>query len=238
MDIALLVAAAAVAGWVDAVIGGGGLILIPVLMGHLSPVAALATNKFVGFFGTASAAWTLYRKHGTPRFMFAYIPFALAASAVGAGLASEIDSEFMRPFILVMLVVVGVFVALKPDFGTQEATPTYRYIPAGLAITAISFYDGIFGPGTGMFLIMALTAIFTQTFLDSAVMAKVINACTNLGALIVFAAGGHVQIKLGLVLIVANVIGAQLGARTVLGGGVKLVRYAVLILVVVLAMSV
>ena len=102
-------------------------------------------------------------------------------------------------------------------------------------MAAIAFYDGIFGPGTGMFLIMAFTAIFSQNFLTSAAMAKVVNTCTNVGALVVFIVGGHVEWALALVLAVANIIGAQLGARTVLGGGAKLIRYALLALVVVMS---
>ena len=131
--------------------------------------------------------------------------------------------------------------ALKPEFGTTQSvddapvlTPRRVLTAAGL-VAAIGFYDGTFGPGTGMFLIMGFTAIFAQNFLRSAAMAKVINTATNLGALAVFIAGGFVDWPLAIALAVANVVGAQIGARTVLGGGAKLVRYALLTLVIVLS---
>ena len=240
---ALLVAAAALAGWVDAVIGGGGLVLIPVLMAGTSmpPAAILATNKVAAVFGTASAAVTLVRRVGVPRQTWGYALIAGALSAVGALLASLIDASLLRPLILVLLIAVGVFVALKPEFGTRQSledqpvlTPRRVLAAAGL-VAAIGFYDGTFGPGTGMFLIMGFTALFAQNFLRSAAMAKVINTATNLGALAVFIAGGFVDWKLAIALAVANIVGAQIGARTVLGGGAKLVRYALLTLVVVLS---
>ena len=241
--IAILVAAAALAGWVDAVIGGGGLILIPVLMATMSmpPAGVLATNKVASVSGTASAAVTLVRRVGVPRQTWVYALIAGELSAVGALAASLIDASLLRPLILVLLIAVGVFVALKPEFGTSESaedaprlTPRRILVAAGL-VAVIGFYDGSFGPGTGMFLIMGFTALFAQNFLKSAVMAKVINTATNLGALVVFIAGGFVDWPLALALAVANIIGAQIGARTVLGGGAKLVRYALLTLVVVLS---
>ncbi|MHA2787751.1 TSUP family transporter [Corynebacterium sp. S7] len=237
--IVLLLAAAAVAGWVDAVIGGGGLILIPVLMASTGlPVASvLATNKVAAVFGTASAAFTLVRKVGVPRRVWGYAVVAALCSGLGALAVSLISDEVVRPFIIVLLIAVGIFVAFKPNFGQSDAqveVTRARVLLGLLLVAAVGFYDGVFGPGTGMFLIMGFTAIFSQNFLRSAAMSKVVNTATNLGALAVFIAGGHVEWGLALALAVANVVGAQLGARTVLGGGTKLVRYAMLTLVVVL----
>ena len=144
----------------------------------------------------------------------------------------------MRPIIIVLMVAVGIFVAFKPDFGSSDSAGTrggWRTVVVLLLSGIISFYDGIFGPGTGMFLIMAFTSIFAQNFLTSAAMAKVVNTATNFGALIVFIIGGHVWWTLGIVLGVANIAGALLGARTVLGGGAKFIRYALLTLVVVMS---
>lgn len=144
----------------------------------------------------------------------------------------------MRPLIIVLLVVVGVFVTFKPSFGTTESPGIrggWRTWAGLVAVAAISFYDGIFGPGTGMFLIMAFTFIFSQNFLKSAAMAKVVNTATNLGALVTFILGGHVWWTLGIALAAANILGAQVGARTVLSGGTKFIRYALLTLVVVMS---
>ena len=238
----ILLTGAAAAGWIDAVIGGGGLVLIPLLLAvvpGLAPATALGTNKLVGVTGTLSAAVTLVRRV-RPRVNPWFVVLAVVCSGAGALSASLIDAALLRPAIIVLMLAVGTFVALRPGFGSASEGAVRR--PGRLRrwlllllIGVIAFYDGIFGPGTGMFLIMAFTAVLSQDFLRSAAMAKVVNTSTNLGALAVFAVGGHVWWQLGLALAVANVIGAQLGARTVLGGGARLVRVALLIVVVVMS---
>ena len=232
----------ATAGWIDAVIGGGGLILIPMLLAvlpGLAPAAALGTSKLAAVTGTGSAAVTLARKVKLDKAEMArFLLIALVCSGLGASVASGLDKDVMRPIIIVLMVAVGIFVAFKPDFGSSDSAGTrggWRTVVVLVLSGIISFYDGIFGPGTGMFLIMAFTSIFAQNFLTSAAMAKVVNTATNLGALVVFIIGGHVWWTLGIVLGVANIAGALLGARTVLGGGAKFIRYALLTLVVVMS---
>lgn len=237
----LLAAASLLAGWVDAVIGGGGLVLIPVLLSAtgMPPAAVLATNKVAAVSGTASAAATMVRRVGVPRFTWGLALGAGVLSACGALAVSLIDESVIRPVILVLLVAVGVFVAVNPSFGTTASHPVFtrpRVVGGACLAAAVGFYDGIFGPGTGMFLIMGLSALFSQAFLRSAAMAKVINTATNIGALVVFTAGGWVDWPLALTLAAANIVGAQLGARTVLRGGSGLVRVALLALVVVLCL--
>ncbi|MGV0435686.1 TSUP family transporter [Corynebacterium mastitidis] len=208
---ALFLGGAALAGWVDALVGGGGLILIPLLLAGAPQIpyaTVLASNKLASVSGTASAAVTLSLRVRPPlRVLLPAVPLALVCAAAGALLATSLDSAVMRPVTIALLAAVGVIAA----------------------------YDGFFGPGTGMFLIMAFTALLGRTFLESAAMSKVVNTATNLGALCVFLAGGHVWWAFGLALAAANVCGAQLGARTVLGGGTRLVRYALLALVVVMS---
>lgn len=210
-------------------IGGGGLVLIPVLMSATSMPAAsvLATNKVAAISGTASAAATLVRRVGVPRMTWIYAFIAGVAAGLGARAVSLIDDSVATPIILILLVGVGVFVALNPKFGQEGAgiLSGKRLALAAVAVAVIGGYDGVFGPGTGMFLIMAFTAVFTQGFVRSAAMAK---------ALLVFGLGGFINWKLALALAVANVVGAQLGARTVLKDGSTLVRVALLGLVVTL----
>lgn len=239
---AVLLVGAAGAGWVDAVIGGGGLVLISLLLAvipGLAPATALATNKLAAVSGTASAAVTLVRRVRPPAGeLVRYALIALVCAGLGASVAANLNSDIMRPLIIVLLVVVGAFVTLKPSFGTTESLGIrggWRTWAGLVAVAAISFYDGIFGPGTGMFLIMAFTFIFSQNFVKSAAMAKVVNTATNLGALVTFIFGGHVWWTLGIALAAANILGAQIGARTVLNGGTKLIRYALLTLVVVMS---
>ncbi len=226
------------AGWIDAVIGGGGLVLVPLLLSSgLAPVQALATNKLAGSLGTGSAAMLLARKLGLPTGLWRFVVVAFLCSGAGALLASALSKEVMRPMVIVMLVAAGLFVAFKPSFGVAEKSIQPRRVAALLTTAPIAFYDGIFGPGTGMFLILAFTALLTGNFLESTVWTKIINFATNLGALVVFAVGGHVLWGLGLLLAMGTIIGAQLGARTVLGGGARFVRIALLVMVVVMCIK-
>ena len=227
------------AGWIDAVIGGGGLVLVPLLLNFgMAPVQALATNKLAGSLGTASATVVLIRKLGAPQYLWRFIAVAAVCSTGGAVMASLLPKEFMRPVVIILLVVVGIFVAIRPSFGVSEDKPvTKRPLLALLLAAIIAFYDGIFGPGAGMFLILAFTALLTGNFLNSTVLAKIVNFTTNMGALVVFIYGGHLNWRLGLLLAVGTIIGAQLGARTIIGSGAKLVRIALLAMVIIMAIK-
>ncbi|WP_078312467.1 MULTISPECIES: TSUP family transporter [unclassified Mycobacterium] len=238
----MLLSAAAAAGWVDAVVGGGGLVLIPVLLlvfPGMTPATALGTNKLAALSGTASAAIRLFPK--TPlnwRALLGAFVVAAAFSSAGAYTASRLPVSVFKPVVLVLLLAVGVFVATRPQFGTS-ATDTVRTKTAtltALAVAAvlIAFYDGIMGPGTGTFMIITLTAVSGMTFLESSATAKVLNSGTNVGALIVFASQGHVLWLLGLALGIANIAGAQLGAHMALGRGAGFVRVVLLVVVVVM----
>ena len=231
------------AGWVDAVVGGGGLILVPLIMimnPSFSNAQALGVNKVAGVFGTSSAAIVLARKVPSARKALRYAPLALIGAVAGALLASSLDKAVMRPVIICALVAVGIFVAVRPQFGRErsaESNPSAnkRWLAVIPFVAAIGFYDGAFGPGTGMFLILGLTTLLSLDFAQSAAWAKVLNVATNLGALILFASQGAILWWLGLALAVANVIGAQIGARMVLARGAGFVRAVLLIVVVVMA---
>jgi len=235
----VLLVVAAFAGWIDAVVGGGGLVLIPVLLVAFpaaAPATALGTNKAVAVWGTLSASVSyLRRTRGIPvRFLAMAVPIAAVCAGLGALAASAVSKDWMRPMVLVLLLAVGIWVALRPGFGSGHASTLRRSgVIAGLvAAAAIAFYDGIFGPGTGTFLIMAFTALVTGDFLRSAAMAKVVNLATNIGSIAVFAAGGHVVWLLAIALAVANVIGAQIGARMAISRGSGFVRIVLLVAVV------
>lgn len=241
--IVVLFAGSMLAGFVDALIGGGGLILIPLLLlavPTLPDTSAIATNKVASVGGTTSAAIAMLRRIRVDRQLLAIaVPLALVSAAGGAMLSALMSKDLLRPIIIVLLLAVGIFVALRPQFGAELAGTRSigrgRWVLALLVLGTISLYDGFFGPGTGMFLIITLTSLLSHSFLESAAMAKVINSSTNIGALLVFALGGHVLWALGCALAVANVIGAQLGARMVINRGTGLVRVALLVLVVVMA---
>lgn len=240
MEIALLLVAAAGAGWVDAVVGGGGLLQLPALIvAGLSPVQALATNKFASIFGTASAAVTYASTTKIDKRVA--VPAGLAAvvsAGLGASLAAAISKDVLTPLIMVILLGVALFVTLRPAFGVHprpHLRTRARELTA-IAVTGVgvAFYDGILGPGTGTFLIIGFTMILGMDFVAGSAHSKIINSCTNLGALVVFAYQGHVLWLLGLGMAVCNIVGAQLGARMALRRGAGFVRAVLLCVVVVM----
>ncbi|WP_306510063.1 TSUP family transporter [Corynebacterium xerosis] len=240
--LAILLVGSLAAGWVDAVVGGGGLILIPLVM-ILNPgftsAQALGANKVAAIFGTVTSAFTLARRVPSITTALRFAPLAIAGSAAGALVASSVDKQIMRPIIIALLIGVGVFVAVRPQFGRSggaRRSPTTRTWLATIALVgAIAVYDGTFGPGTGLFLIMGFTTLLGGDFIANAAWAKVINVCTNLGALATFAVQGDVPWLLGLALAVTNVVGARIGARMVLGRGAGFVRAVIFVVVVAMA---
>ncbi|MEI5524705.1 TSUP family transporter [Streptomyces brasiliscabiei] len=239
-DVLALLLAATAAGWVDAVVGGGGLLLIPVLLltfPQQAPATALGTNKVAAVMGTAAAAHLYQRRVRLDRsILLPAAALAAPAGALGALFAANVPAGYFRPVVMALLVGVALLVAVRPSFGvrhTETAVTRRRRITAVLlAGGGIGFYDGVFGPGVGTFLIITFTTLLATQFLESAAMAKVVNASSNLGALTVFAWQGNVLWALGAGMAVGNVIGAVLGSRTALKRGSGFVR-AVLVVVVV-----
>jgi uncharacterized membrane protein YfcA len=238
--VVLLVLAGFVAGWVDAVVGGGGLVQLPALLlvPGISPVQALATNKLAGILGTSVSAATYYRR--VQPGMATAGPMALAAlvgAGGGAALASSLPEEVFVPVILVALVAVAVYTVARPQVGRATALRwrgrTHLLVALGLG-AGIGFYDGLLGPGTGSFLVIALVGVLGYAFLEASAQAKIVNAATNLGALIVFTAQGAPLWRLGLVVGAANVLGSYLGARTAVARGSGFVRVVFLVVVSVL----
>lgn len=243
MIVTLLVAALA-AGWVDAVVGGGGLLLLPALLvaaPQLAPATALGTNKLAAICGTSTAAVAYARKTKIDWGVAGpAAALALLCSGCGAVLAGGIAASAYRPVIIGVLVAVAVFVTVRPQMGLIEEprkrTVPRRAVAVAVAGGVIAVYDGLIGPGTGTFLVLAFTTLVGADFVHGSAMAKIVNTATNLGALVVFAATDHVAWRLGAAMAVCNVLGALLGARMALRRGAGFVR--IVLLVVVLALIV
>lgn len=242
LPLTTLLTAAALAGWVDAVVGGGGLLLLPALLVAAPgiPVAtALGTNKLAAIAGTTTAAAT-YARHTRIDWPITgpAATLAVLCSATGALLATAVPPNAYRPAVLVVLLAVAIFIATRPQLGltAQPHRRTPTRIAAAITTTgaAIALYDGLIGPGTGTFLVIAFTLLIGTDFLHSSAMAKVINAGTNLGALAVFALTGHVWWLLGLAMAACNIAGATLGARMALRRGATFVRAVLLTVVLAL----
>jgi len=237
--VALMAVAGFVAGWVDAVVGGGGLVQLPALLlgfPGASPAQILATNKIAGIAGTATSSVTYWRRV-RPDLRTA-VPMAVVAylGAIGGALLGlHIPKSAFNPIILVMLVVVGAYTVAKPSMGTQTALRFDGHRHTVVAIATgflIGVYDGALGPGTGSFLVFALVGLMGYAFLEASAKAKIANFATNLGALTVFAPGGHIMWGIGLVMAAANLVGGYTGARTAVARGSRFVR-VVFVLVLV-----
>lgn len=223
----LLALAAFVAGMVDAIAGGGGLITVPaLLLAGADPVTALATNKLQGTFGAATAA-AAYGRAGHVRLGEQAGMAAIAAlgGAGGALVAHLVPADILRLIMPVVLIGIALFFALKP--GLTDADRTRRMTPAVFAFTAvplIAAYDGFFGPGTGSFYMLAFVMLAGFGVLKATAHTKLLNFASNLGSLVVFVAAGAVWWKVGLVMAVAQIAGAALGARLAMRVGARLIR--------------
>ncbi|GAA1350740.1 TSUP family transporter [Falsarthrobacter nasiphocae] len=236
----LVFAAGLAAGWVDAVVGGGGLIQLPALLliPGFSPIQAVATNKVGSVFGTSVSAVTYARRiRPEPKPLVLMGAGALAGSLAGAQVAKQLPSELFTPIILAALFCILVITILRPSLGQVEAlrhTDRGRTGRGVVLATGIGFYDGVLGPGTGSFFVMALVGWLGYSFLNSSARAKILNWCTNVGALLIFIPSGAVHWGVGLVLAAGNMIGARLGAGTAMNRGSGFVRVAMIVVVSVL----
>lgn len=241
--VVLLCLAACAAGWIDAVVGGGGLLLLPALLlglPHLPAAQVLGTNKAVAIVGTSGAAVTYARRAPVKVGTAVRIGLmALAGSMTGAFFAAGISSDVLRPVIMVVLLAVAAFVLLRPSFGTANAGDgTDRRVTRARTVTAIvlvgggiGLYDGLFGPGTGTFLVLALTAVLHLDLVTASATAKIVNVCTNAGALVMFAVQGTVLWQLAALMAVFNLAGGLAGARMALSRGSGFVRGVLLVVV-------
>jgi uncharacterized membrane protein YfcA len=233
VTLVMLCLAAAAAGWIDAVVGGGGLLFLPALLvgfPQLPPAYLLGTNKAVAIVGTSAAAITYTRRAPVDlRTALRIGVAALAGSGLGAFFAAGISSAVLRPLIMVVLLGVLAFVVLRPGFGTAagatEPATRRRVLTAILVVgLGIGFYDGLIGPGTGTFLVLALTAVLGLNLVLASATAKIVNVCTNLGALVIFSVQGTVLWSLVPVLALFNLGGGWLGAHMALKNGSGFVR--------------
>lgn len=234
--LAFLLPAAFLAGAVDAVVGGGGLIQIPALFAALpgeSPASLFGTNKGASVVGTSGAAWRYARRVAMPwRTVVPAAAFAFAFSYLGAAAVAWLPREALRPLILALLLAGAAYVWKRPDLG-QIHRPLHAggrelAFAAGLG-AAIGFYDGFFGPGTGSFLIFLFVRGFGFDFLHASAAAKVVNVATNLAALAFFVPHGHWLPLLALAMALCNGAGSLVGTRLALRRGSGFVRRAFLV---------
>jgi len=224
-------------GFVDAIAGGGGLLTLPALaLAGLDPVAAVATNKLAGTFGTASATLAFARAGKIEANMALAALAACAGAILGALMLPYAPRALLSQALPFVLVGVALYFAFAPTLG--DAAPRQRLSPALYALTlapAIGFYDGVFGPGAGSFYMIALVVLVGLGIIPAMAGARSSNFGSNFGALFVYAMSGHIVVAAGLAMGAGAFLGARLGARTALKAGAWFVR--LLIVVVSCAMA-
>ena len=238
MEWLLLLSGAFLAGLIDAVVGGGGLVQLPLLLAVFPGVSIpmlFGTNKLSSIAGTASAVWQYSRKVRIPyRLALPASGAALFGAASGAAVVSFIPAAALKPMVLGLLLIVGAYTWFKPEFGRSMVERTDLRKPRMLAAMlgfGLGFYDGFFGPGTGSFLIFGFVRIFGMDMLHASASAKLVNFATNLAALAFFLSHDGVLWQLGLAMACANVLGAQLGSRLALRHGNGFIRWLLLTVV-------
>lgn len=219
------------AGFVDAAVGGGGLIQLPAALLLLPGVpipTVLGTNKFASLFGTSFALqryarhvkidWHTVAPAAGVAFLFAFL---------GSRAVNLLDPQLLRPLILVLLVVVATYVLLAKNLGLIHApkhAPHKARLLGILLGAVLGFYDGFFGPGMGSFLIFAFVGIFGFDFLSASASAKAVNWATNFASLIYFGATGQLLYRVGLAMAISNIIGSTIGTHLAIAKGSRFVR--------------
>lgn len=234
----ILILAAFLAGFVDSIAGGGGMISVPMLLlCGLTPVQALATNKLQGAFGSGTAAFAYARAgHVRPQDQWQMALIALVAAGAGSFLAQVLPPDLLRAVMPYFLIAVALYFWLKP--GLSDDDRHQRLTPLAFGVTVVpllALYDGFFGPGTGSFFMLAFVLLGGHGVLKATAHTKFLNFASNLGSLAVFAFGGHILWAVGLGMAAAQVAGATLGAKLAMRIGVGLIRP--LLVVVCLALA-
>jgi uncharacterized membrane protein YfcA len=228
----LLTGVAFVAGFIDAIAGGGGLLTVPAMLSAgIPPIATLATNKLQSSFSSGTATWSFGRKRMIDwRAYWPQVVVIFLLSGIGAWTVQSIRTAALDLIVPVLLVAVAAYVLLSPrmsDVDAHHRLGRAGYLPVG---GAIGFYDGFFGPGTGSFFTTSLVSLRGLGLIRATAHTKAFNFASNVGSLVVFLAGGHAIILLGLCMAIGSASGAYAGSHTAMRFGAKVIR-PVLVLV-------
>jgi uncharacterized membrane protein YfcA len=223
----LLFMVAGLAGCIDAIAGGGGLISVPSLLwAGLTPAQTLATNKVQSSFGTGSATWHFYRAGALdlPGMRWAIV-MVFAAALSGTIVVQHIDPAFLRRILPFMLLGIAAYFLFKPSIGEADRRQRVPFmIFAALVAPLIGFYDGFFGPGAGSFFAIAMVDLLGYNLTKATAHTKLLNLTSNLAAVTGFLLGGQIVWVVAMVMAAGQFIGAKLGSHLVLSKGAKLVR--------------
>jgi hypothetical protein len=234
----LLFIAAFIAGFIDSIAGGGGLITIPaMLIAGIPPLETLGTNKLQSMFGAGSATLAYARKgHVDLKKQLPMAAMAVIGGALGAVVASFVPAAVLRAFMPFLLVAIALYFALKPNLSDIDSHQRMTPFMFGLTfVPMIGFYDGVFGPGTGSFYMLAFVSLAGFGMLKATAHTKLLNFGSNVGAFLVFVAGGVVLWKIGFLMGIGQFLGAQTGSRLAMKNGARLIKPLLVITCVALA---
>ena len=228
------------AGFVDAVAGGGGLIGIPALLFvGLPPVAALATNKVQGACGTAMAVITYWRRGFVDiRALALSALFTLCGSVIGALVVKRLDVSILTTLVPIALIAIALYFLVAPNLSDTDKharLPFARFVP--LLGFCLGFYDGIFGPGTGSFMTIGFVTLFGLGLTRATGHTKLLNLTSNVAALLVFIPSGDVLWPAAIAMAIGQLAGGYIGARTGIRYGAKLIRPLVVVVSIALALK-
>ncbi|MFA9499601.1 TSUP family transporter [Mannheimia sp. E30BD] len=225
--LAILFLVATVAGFIDAIAGGGGLLTIPALMAAgLPPAMALGTNKLQACGGSFSSSFYFIRQKAVNlKQIWLLILCTFIGSAAGTIFVQNIDVEFLKTLLPFLILIIGIYFLVSPSVGDEDRKQRISFTTfAFTASVALGFYDGMFGPATGSFITLAFILLLGFNLPKAVAHAKVINFTSNFASLIFFTIGGAVVWKVGLIMMVGQFIGGTLGAKMVMTKGKKLIR--------------
>jgi len=238
-EIIILCIAAFAAGFIDAIVGGGGLIQTPATLITLPqyPVATLlGTTKIPSFIGTSMAAWQYARIVQLRWKLLAMMcSIALLAAYAGSKTVSIISNAFMKPVIFGVLILVGIYTYSKKNFGSNTTItkpPKNEWLIAASFSLLIGFYDGFIGPGAGSFLVLFFISALGFDFLRASAHAKFVNLATNMGSIVFFSSRGHILYQYAIPMAICNFTGSILGTRLAILKGNSFIRIFFLIVVI------
>lgn len=237
--IILLCLAAFLAGFVDAIVGGGGLIQTPValvLLPNLAVASVIGSLKIPSFSGTALAARQYLKKVDMNwKFLSIMAIVAFASAFLGSTLLTKVHNDFMKPLLLVVLTLIAIYTFIKKDFGSHQAkehSPKTQILFAVSISMVLGFYDGFIGPGTGSFFVLAFVTVLGFDFLHASANAKMVNLATNVGSICLFMLKGKIIWAIAIPMAVCNAIGGWIGAKLAIKKGNGFIRIFFLIVVI------
>lgn len=236
----LLFIAAFVAGFIDSIAGGGGLIVVPaMLLAGIPPLETLGTSKLGAMFGSGSATLAYARKgHVDLEGQLPLVLISAAGAALGAALATLLPADALKIILPVLLIAIALYFGFKPNIGDIDRARRITHFAFALTVVPlIGFYDGLFGPGTGSFFMLSFVTLAGFGVLKATAHTKLLNFGSNIGAFTIFALFGAVIWKVGLVTGVAQFLGAQAGSRLAMKKGASVIKPLLVVTCIILAVK-